>query len=335
MEECLLWSRESGKIRCELCAWKCLIGEGESGKCGVRINKGGTLYSKNYGKISITEEKSIENFQIFHFYPGSKALSLGSFGCNMFCKFCSDFEVSQKAGGKSDKYTPEDIIRAANKKGIKLIVFTYSEPTVNFEFAFKVARLAKRYNIKTIFVTNGYITSDGVKKIGKYLDAVSVDIKASLDPEFYKNYIGVDDVEPIFEALKSFKKHRVFIEISNLIVPDVGDKEEPNKKFLYWVINNLGSTIPYHLLTFNPAYKMEDIYQTEMRVLEKFAMDARSVGMRYIYISTPFGAGDYENTYCYNCGTCIIKRNFSIFESKNLIGDRCPECGFRIDLVLD
>lgn len=333
MEEALLWSRESGKVRCELCAWRCLIPEGESGICGVRANKKGTLLSKNYGKIVYIDEQPIEKLPMFHFYPGSKTLSLASYGCNMRCKFCINADISQVKRMKGEKHTPEGIIKLANKKRIKVIAFTYTEPTVNFEFVFKTARLAKRYNIKTAFVTNGYLTSDAIKKIGKYLDAVTVDIKASGDPEFYKKYMGVDNVKPIFAALKSFKKHRVFTEISNLIVPEVGDKREFNQELLDWVINNLDSSIPYHLLSFTPAYKMQNFLQTDLEKLEKFAVDAKKVGLRYIYINSEWGGSDYENTYCYNCGVPVVTRTGFMVNKINLIGNRCPNCGFKIDVV--
>jgi len=332
MEESLLWERESGKIRCELCARRCLISEGNAGFCGVRVNKKGILYSKNYGKILLMKESLIEEIPMFHFYPNSKTLSIASFGCNMRCKFCKNVDISEKTSGMGEKYAPEEIIKLVNKKGIKIISFTYTEPTVNFEFAFKVARLAKRYNIKTVFRTNGYMTSDAIKKIGKYLDAVTVDIKSSVDPEFYKKYMDVDDAHPIFDALKSFKKHRVFIEISNLIVPEVGDNEEFNKKLLEWVIENLGSSVPYHLLTFTSTYKMKDLPSTQLETLKKFASDAKTIGLRYIYINGKDGINS-ENTYCYNCGALVIERSESAVNKINLVGDRCPQCGFKIDIV--
>jgi pyruvate formate lyase activating enzyme len=198
-----------------------------------------------------------------------------------------------------------------------------------------VARLAKRYNTKTVMGTNGYMTSDAIKKIGKYLDAVTVDIKASGDPEFYKKYMGVDDVEPIFSALKSYKKHRVFIEISNLIVPEIGENRELNKKLLDWVINNLGSTVPYHLSSFTPAHKMLDVPETTLEKLENFAMDAKRVGLRYIYIDSEWGGSGYENTYCYNCGTPLIERTAFMVNKINLVHDRCPNCRTKIDLVIE
>jgi pyruvate formate lyase activating enzyme len=335
MEEALLWNTESGKTRCELCAWRCLIPEGKVGLCRVRENKKGRLYSKNFGKIIHMTENPIEKAPMFHFHPGSEALFLASFGCNMKCKFCINADMSQKSSAKVKKKTPEDIIKYLNEKRIKLVVFTYTEPTVNFEFAFKVARLAKRYNIKTVFVTNGYMTSDAIKKIGKYLDAVTVDIKASGDPEFYEKYTGIPDVVPIFDALKNFRKHRVSIEISNLVVPEIGDSKELNRELLYWIINNLDSSIPYHLTTFMPAYKMEDRLPTSIDKLEEFASDAEEIGLRYIYIDGQSGFGRNNNTYCYNCGELVIERATSTVKKLNLVGDRCPNCGFKIDVAIE
>jgi pyruvate formate lyase activating enzyme len=229
-------------------------------------------------------------------------------------------------------YTPEDIIKIANNKGIKIIAYTYSEPTMFFEFAYRVSRIAKRYNIKNVFVTNGYMTSEAIKKIGKYLDAVTVDLKASGNPEFYKNYMGVPDVQPIFNALRNFQKHRVFIEISNLIIPKMGDNPDDNHKLVEWIIDNLDSSIPYHILGFMPCYSMTDLPPTTLDVLEKFASDAQDVGLRYPYIGNIWGSR-FENTYCYNCGQPVIERTGIFVNKITLDNDRCPNCGFKINLV--
>lgn len=332
MQEAMLWLKEGKKIRCELCARRCLIPEGKEGYCRVRLNKKGVLYTLNYGKIVSMDVDPIEKKPLYHFYPGSPTLSISSVGCNFKCQFCLNWELSQfeKITGKT--YSPDDIIKIANDRGIKIIAYTYSEPTMFFEFAYRVSRIAKRYNIKNIFVTNGYITSEGIKKIGKYLDAVTVDFKASGNPEFYKKYMAVPDVKPIFDALKNFQKHRVFIEISNLIIPKIGDNPEDNHKLVEWVIDNLGSSIPYHLLGFMPAYKMTDIPPTNLDVLEKFASDAKRVGLRYPYIGNIWGS-KYENTYCYNCSQPVIERTGIFVNKINLDNDRCPNCSFKINLV--
>jgi len=332
MEEALLWSKEKRKIRCELCARYCLIENNKAGYCGVRVNKNESLYSKNFGKIIHMETSNIEKVPLFHFYPGSKTLSIAATGCNFRCNFCLNHDISHTKVAKGEKYTPEDIIGIANKKKIKIISFAHTEPTVNFEFAYKVARLAKRYDIKTIFVTNSYMTSDAIKKIGKYLDAVSIDIKASADPEFYKKYMDVQDVSPIFDAIRSFKKHRVFIEISNLIIPGIGDSMEFNKKLVDWIINRLDSTIPYHVLGFTPIGKLSHISPTPLDTLEKIATNSKRRGLRYIYIDG-YGKNKFQNTYCYNCGNEVVSRLGSKVSEINIVNGRCPNCGYKIDVV--
>lgn len=332
MQEAMLWTKEGKKIRCFLCARRCLIPEGKEGFCRVRVNKNRVLYSMNYGKIVSMDVDPIEKKPLFHFFPGSSTLSLASVGCNFRCQFCINWEISQAEKIKGKNYSPDDIIKIANDKGIKIIAFTYTEPTMFFEFAYKVSRIAKRYNIKTVFVTNGYLTSDAIKKIGKYLDAVTVDFKASGNPAFYKKYMSVPSVEPIFGALKNFKKHRVFIEISNLIFPKIGDNPGDNRKLVEWIIDNLGSSVPYHLLRFTPIYKMSDIPPTPLETLEKFASVAQDVGLRYPYVGNFWGS-KFENTYCYNCRQMTIERTGIFVNAIKLDRDRCPNCGFKINIL--
>jgi len=332
MQEAMLWLKEGNKIRCELCARRCVIPEGKEGFCRVRLNKKGVLYAVNYGRIVSMDVDPIEKKPLYHFYPGSPTLSISSVGCNFKCQFCINWELSQFEKMTGKIYTPEDVIKIANNKGIKIIAYTYSEPTMFFEFAYRVSRIAKRYNIKNVFVTNGYMTSEAIKKIGKYLDAVTVDLKASGNPEFYKNYMGVPDVQPIFNALRNFQKHRVFIEISNLIVPKIGDNPEDNHKLVEWIIDNLDSSIPYHILGFMPYYSMTDLPPTTLDILERFASDAQDVGLRYPYIGNIWGSR-FENTYCYNCGQPVIERTGIFVNKITLDNDRCPNCGFKINLV--
>lgn len=334
MHEAMLWHKEGKKIRCELCARRCLIPEGKEGFCKVRVNKKGTLHTLNYGKIISMDVDPVEKKPLYHFYPGSPTLSISSVGCNFKCQFCLNWEISQvdKITGKT--YTPDDIVKIANDKGIKIIAYTYTEPTIFFEFAYRVSRLAKRYNIKNVFVTNGYMTSDAIKKIGKYLDAVTVDLKASGNSEFYKKYMAVPDVSPIFESIKNFRKHRVFIEISNLIIPKIGDNTEDNHKLAEWIIDNLDSSVPYHLLAFSPCYKMVDLPPTSLNILEKFAKDAKNIGLRYPYVGNIWGT-KFENTYCYNCGQLVIERTGMFVNNINLEKNRCPNCGFKINVLRD
>lgn len=338
MQKAMLWHKERKGVRCDLCARKCLIPKGQRGFCHVRLNKDGELFALNYGKLIAVNVDPIEKKPLFHFYPGSNALSIASAGCNFACAFCCNFTMSQGIKDKGsdkipgEKYEPEDIVELAKKNGCKSISYTYTEPTVFFEFAFKTAKLAHRSNIKNTFVTNGYITDDAVKKIAKFLDAATVDIKASADQEFYKKFMSVPKVGPIFSCLKRMKKQKIFTEITNLIVPQVGDDVDKCEKLAQWITSELGSDVPFHIIQFYPSYKLMELPPTPEETLEKCAEVARRAGLRYVYVGNVPGYPD-ENTYCHNCRELLIERvGFSVKRS-NLVSDGCPNCGFRMNGV--
>ena len=339
MQEAMLWHRERNGIRCDLCARRCFIPKGKKGFCLVRINKDNKLYTLNYGKLVAVNVDPIEKKPLFHFYPGSRALSIASAGCNFRCQFCCNAEISQaltleKTGEvPGEEYTPEEIIKLAEKNKCRSISYTYTEPTIFYEFAFKTAKLAHRSNIMNTFVTNGYITPEALKKF-KRLDAATVDFKASGDPEFYKKFMSVPDVSPIYETLKQMKKQRIFIEITNLIVPQVGDSIEQCRKLAEWINEELGSDIPFHILQFHPSYNLLELPPTPVSTLEKCIEEARRAGLRYVYIGNVPGHPD-ENTYCYNCREPLILREGFFVRKINLVNDRCPKCGFRINVITE
>jgi len=338
LQEAMLWNKERNGVRCNLCARHCFIAKGKRGFCRVRINKDNILYTLNYGKLVAVNVDPIEKKPFFHFYPGSKSLSIAAAGCNFRCQFCDNWEISQNIDEQREiegqTYTPEDIVKLAEKNNCKSIAYTYTEPTIFFEFAYKTAKLAKRNNIMNVFVTNGYMTDDAIKKISKYLDAAVVDIKASLDPEFYKKFMSVPDVKPIYAALKRIKKQRIFLEITNLIIPQIGDNIELCKKFAEHINTNLSSSIPFHIIQFHPSYKLMELPKTPVSTLEKCVVGARKMGLRYVYIGNVPGH-EYENTYCYNCRELLIKRFGTNIEKINLVKDRCPHCGANIDILVE
>jgi pyruvate formate lyase activating enzyme len=234
---------------------------------------------------------------------------------------------------KCEEYSPEKIVELAEKKKATSIAYTYTEPTIFLEFVYKCAKLAHRSNIKNVFVTNGYASEEAIKKVVKYLDAAIVDFKASGDPEFYKKFIGINDIDPIFGCIKQLKKHRVHLEISNLIVPKVGDNLEAVRKLALWISSELGSEIPFHLLRFLPSYKLLELPQTPLKTLEKAIDVARRTGLRFVYIGNVPGH-KAESTYCFNCRELLIKRRGYEIKKMNLVGDRCPRCGMRINLQI-
>ncbi len=333
--EAMLWDKlKDKKVKCNLCERRCIIPDGGKGVCGVRVNKGGKLYTMTFGKITAMNIDPIEKKPFFHFYPGSKAFSISSFGCNFRCKFCCNWQLSQEWIEETETVTPEEIVKLASESGCKVIAYTYNEPTMMFEFAYKTGKLAHRYNIKNVFVTNGYMTPEAIKMISRVLDAVVVDIKASLNPEFYKNFMSVPKVEPIYNSIKLFYRQRVFLEVTNLIVPKVGDSFEDNRKFAEWLATEISPEIPYHLLRFTPEYKMKDYPQTPVETLEAMYDDARRAGLRYVYIGNVWGH-DAENTYCYNCGELLIKRYGFYLQENKIKNGRCPICGVKINVVME
>jgi len=341
LQEAMLWEKERNGVRCGLCAWRCFVPKDKRGFCRVRINKDNVLYTMNYGKLVAVEVDPVEKKPFFHFYPSSKALSIAAAGCNFRCQFCCNPDLSQGVSetcpleempGKH--YTPEDIVKMAEKAGVKSIAYTYTEPTIFFEFAYKTAKLAKRSNIQNLFVTNGYMTEEAIKKIAKFLDGIVINVKASLDPEFYKKFMGVPDVQPIYDTLRQAKKQRIFLEVTNLIVPQVGDNVDMCRKLAEHINSSIDSNVPFHMLRFSPSHKLMELPPTPVETLERCATEARMAGMRHVYIGNVPGHED-ENTYCYNCRELLVKRNGTQVEKINLVKDRCPNCGFKINILVE
>lgn len=338
LAEALFWHKERNGVRCELCARRCFIPKDKLGFCNVRKNVDNELFTLNFGKIVGLNIDPIEKKPLFHFYPGSKALSFGSPGCNFSCNFCINYELSNLEKKPIEKikckeFSLEQIVKLAEKERVTSIAYTYTEPTIFYEFMLKCCRLARRANIKNVVVTNGYMGSEAAKKIVKYLDAIVVDFKASGDPEFYKKFMGVSDIKPIFNFLKILSKHNIHVEISDLIVPQVGDNLEEVKKLAQWISSELGSEIPFHVLRFFPSFKLLELSATPVKTLERALDEARNAGLRFVYIGNVPGHKD-ANTYCFNCGELLIKREGYKVRKVSLVDDRCQNCGMRINLKI-
>ncbi|MEM5790696.1 MAG: hypothetical protein QXP77_01460 [Candidatus Aenigmatarchaeota archaeon] len=327
MTEALFWVKEKNGIRCNLCAWNCFIKNGEKGYCEARENRNNNLIPLNFGKLTSIEVKDIEEIPLFHFLPSSKTLLINSIGKNLRGQFFSN-EILKEKGKKIQEISPEDLIDEADNKKVSSITFG-GNAEVYFEFAYKTARFAKRSNIATVFLTHGYIEEEPIKKIGKYLDAALVNIIASADPDFYKRFIGIEDTSPIFLTLKQLMKQRIFIEVSNLIVPKLGDNTEFCKKLAEFINAELSSEIPFHILQFHPGFGLPELPKTPIKILEKCLEEAKMAGLRYVYISN---VETYRNTYCYNCGEPLISRKEKV--EVRLVGGRCPICGLKTNLLI-
>lgn len=328
LHEAILYEREKqGKVRCCLCARRCLINDGSTGFCLVRENRGGVLYSLNYGKAVSACVDPISKKPLSHFNPGSYVMSVAAAGCNFRCQFCDNWMISQGKEIAGKDFPPKEIVKTAKEKNCQGISYTYTEPTIYMEYARDTAELAKQEGLFNTFVTNGYMTPEAVKTIAPFLDAATVDFKAGGDPDFYKSVSAVGKVKPIYEALKELKLRGVHIEITNLVIPKVGDSIDRIREMAIWIKNYLGPDTPFHLLRFHPDYKMTTTPATPVETLEKAYMTCKNEGLNFPYVGNVPGH-PYENTYCPNCDEPVIKRySFEIIQWNLTPEMKCSVCG--------
>ncbi|RLC77841.1 MAG: AmmeMemoRadiSam system radical SAM enzyme [Chloroflexi bacterium] len=335
MKEARLYEKlGNGKVQCFLCSHRCRIDEGKRGICGVRENQGGTLYTLVYGKAISQAVDPVEKKPLFHFYPGTSAFSIATVGCNFRCDFCQNWEISQMprnegriAGGY---VSPEAIVKAAKRYGSRSIAYTYTEPTIFYEYTYDIAVLAHKEGIANVYVTNGYMTPEMLEEFQPYLDAANVDLKAGKD-EFYRKYCGAR-LQPVLESLKKMKEMGIWVEVTTLVIPGLNDSDDELRFIADFISQELGPETPWHVSRFHPHYKMYDRPPTPVSTLHRAREIGLKAGLRYVYEGNVPGS-EGENTYCYNCGKLLIRRfGFEILEYRVKEG-KCYNCGAPIDGV--
>ena len=333
LHEAMLYEKlNDKKVDCFLCARKCRINDGGTGFCLVRKNEKGILYSLNYAKAISASIDPIEKKPLSHFNPGAMVMSIATVGCNFRCQFCDNWMISQEKKIAGKHFPPEEVVKATRDNECQGISYTYTEPTIFFEYAFDTSKLSRQVGFFNTFVTNGYMTPETVKTIAPYLDAATVDFKGGADPEFYKTVSAVPSVTPIFEALKEMRRNNIHIEITNLVVPKIGDSLEKIRELAAWIKEGIGKDTPFHLLRFHPDYKMNGTSATPVETLEKAYMAAKEAGLNYVYLGNVPGH-PCESTYCPNCNEIVIKRYSFAITRWNLTKDmRCPVCGHDIPI---
>jgi len=323
----------NGRAECDLCARRCKIGEGQKGFCGIRKNIGGKIYLIAYGDIAAVNIDPIEKKPLFHYKPGASMLSVGTVGCNFNCLYCQNWDLSHERHIGGREITPEELTELGRQYGVDGITYTYNEPTIFMEYAIDVAKLAKKEGMFNTFVTNGYMTPEAVDAASGFIDAMTVDFKGNANDGFARKYIAIPSEEPIFQSLLEMKRKGIFVEITDLVVPGVGDSTEDAKKLVKWIYDNMGPDVPLHFLRFHPDYKMLDIPMTPVETLERHYKIAKDEGMNYVYLGNVPGH-KYENTYCPECGTLLIKRFvFDIIDYRITKDGRCPKCGAKINIA--
>ena len=270
LKECKFYEKlEDFAVKCVLCPHDCLIKEGNTGLCNTRINIKGSLYNLTYCKPVSISIDPIEKKPLFHFHSGENILSIGTIGCNLKCRFCQNYDISQNKAidfvEKLETIEPEKIIKIAKEKKLKLIAFTYNEPTVFYEYCLDIAKLAQKQGIECIIVSNGFINPEPLQELCKYISAANIDLK-SFNKDFYKK-ICFAKLEPVLKSLKILKENNIHIEVTNLIIEGKNDSPEDIEKIAIWIKNNLGKDIVLHLSRAFPMYKMQDIMPTSISVL--------------------------------------------------------------------
>jgi len=333
MHEARLYEKlDGGKVKCFLCPHYCTIPPGKRGICSVRENADGTLYSLVYGRVIAKHVDPIEKKPLFHFYPGSHSFSISTVGCNFRCLHCQNFEISQYPKQNKDipgeDMSPEEVVEQAARSGCESISYTYTEPTIFFEFAYDCARLAHKKGIKNVFVSNGYMSPDAVRLIAPYLDANNIDLKG--DDTFYKKVVGAK-LQPVLDTIKLMKDLGVWVEVTTLLIPDYNDSDD-FLTFAAEFIKSVDVAIPWHVTQFYPTFKLIDKPRTPLSTLQRAREIGLKAGLRFVYEGNIPGEGG-ENTICPSCGHLLIERLGFTLTHVSMRDSVCGKCGMRIDGV--
>ena len=334
MKEALFYTRgKDNEVICGLCYHRCIIKDGKRGICGVRENRAGILYSLVYGKSISEAVDPIEKKPLFHFYPGSRSFSFATVGCNFTCLHCQNSSISQMPRNQhciaGNELPPSKIVSLAEEHDCRSISYTYTEPTIFFEYACETAKAAKEKGIGNVFVTNGYTTPEPLRAIQPFLDAANIDLKSFSD-EFYRTLCGAR-LQPVLDTITLYYQLGIWIEITTLIIPTYNDSERELRSIARF-IKQLDPAIPWHISAFHPTYRLTGQARTPLATLRKAREIGLNEGLRYVYEGNAPGEGG-EHTFCYNCNTLLIKRmGFMVIENSISEGI-CPTCQSPIDGV--
>jgi len=330
LKEALYWQPASeGKVQCSLCPRRCLIPLNQRGFCRARKNIKGVLYAITYGQPVAIHIDPIEKKPLFHVYPGTESFSIATAGCNLRCKFCQNWEISQidPETIKVAFVSPQDVLREARKSGVKTIAFTYTEPTIFYEYMLDIAKLAKKEGIACVMHSSGFVNEEPLRQLAKYLTAANIDLKGFSD-KYYSSFCD-GNLASVLSSLKILKEEKVWVEITNLIIPSANDSDEDISKLCLWIKDNLGPDTPIHFSRFFPMYKLLDLSPTPLKTLMRAKEIAQKIGLNFVYIgNVPENTG--EDTSCPVCNKLLIKRiGYTILEN-NIRQGKCKFCSAKI-----
>lgn len=329
-KEALLYQRlENNLVRCFLCNHYCKIADGKFGICGVRKNIDGTLFTFAYAKVAACHIDPIEKKPLYHFLPGTFSLSIATIGCNFRCGFCQNWQISQdsfrEAEFAGEEISPRELVQIAIKNKCRSISYTYTEPTIFFEYALETARLAKEESLYNNFVTNGFMTREALQVIRPYLDAANVDLKFFKDSSYKKICFGA--LEPVLNSIRIMKEMGVWVEITTLVVPGENDSDEELTGIAEFIAG-LDKNMPWHISKFHPDYKFTDYKATSDQALKRAQGIGKNAGLKFIYIGNVVGFGN--DTFCPHCNELLIKRELFNVSEYNIKSGKCIFCNMVI-----
>ena len=317
-------------VSCFLCQRRCYLKDGETGFCHVRKNEGGKLYSINWGKCASYAVDPIEKKPFYHFMPGSPVFSFAAPGCNFRCEHCQNWEIAQPKEIAGQDISPKRMVELALASGSEGMAYTYTEPTIFFEYAKDTAMLARKQGLYNVFVTNGYMTPEAIEQLD-FLDAARIDLKAFSD-KFYYEVCGSAHLDPVLQSIKLLHR-KMHIEIITLLIPTLNDSDDEIRALSKWVVD-LGPEVPLHFTAYYPANRMT-IPPTPVETLDRARKIAMEEGLKYVYTGNRPG-DEGENTYCPKCSATVISRfGMDLVKNSLVEGDLCPKCRARLPIVFD
>lgn len=335
------------RVRCTLCALDCRIRAGGRGACGVRVNRGGTLFTLVDDRVAARHVDPIEKKPLFHFLPGHTTYSLGTVGCNFRCLHCQNFTLSRSPDRAApawdddpdpvcatgvdpealgERITPRALVRAAVDAGCASVAFTYNEPTIFFELALETAQRARAAGLKSVFVTNGSITAEPLAEIAPYLDAANIDLKG-FDPAAHRRMTGAA-LQPVLDGIRRYRAHGIWVEVTTLVIPDHNDSETQLAGIAAF-IRDIDPDIPWHVTRFHPTFRLMDRRATPVATLRRARRIGLAAGLRHVYTGNAPGE-DGEQTRCHACDALVLRRFGLGLRENRLVDGRCPDCGATI-----
>jgi pyruvate formate lyase activating enzyme len=312
-------------VQCELCPNGCVLENGQHSRCRARMNRDGKLYSIVYGKPCAVHVDPIEKKPFFHFLPGTTAFSIATAGCVLSCKFCQNWQISQAKPEDTDTYDlpPDKVVKAAMRYESKSITYTYTEPTVFYEYMYDTAVVAKQSGIRNTMHSCGYINEKPLRRLARYLSAADIDLK-SFTEDFYNRICG-GSLKPVLHSLVVLREEGIWLEVTNLVIPTLNDNMKTIGEMSRWMLKNLGADVPLHFSRFFPNYKLNDLPPTPVETLTDARKAAMDAGLKFVYIGNI--RHEAESTFCPNCKKLLIERIGYFVKQNNISNGKCRFCG--------